>query len=264
MSENLNKPLYAQIQEYITESILSGKLKPESKIQSERELSEDLGVSRMTVRKALTELVNEGLLERKHGSGTYVANSMITYESVEMVNYIQAMQLRNIATSTQLLEFNDMIASRRLAEILQIEIGTPIYRVVLLRFANRVPVILERGYFPSAFYPQLEDWNFDKTSTINLLTSVYGIRLGRISQSVEAVAATDVVAQQLRVDEGAPLLMLSRVIISYDPEIPVVFSQDFLRRDYARIHTDIKIEGAILTERNVIPGKEVEEKSKAL
>jgi GntR family transcriptional regulator len=256
MSENLNKPLYTRIQEYIADLILSGKLKPESKIQSEREFSEDLGVSRMTVRKALTELVNEGLLERKHGSGTYVAKPKITYESVEMVNYIQAMQLRNIAISSQLLEFSEMAASRRLSEILQIEIGAPIYHIVLLRFANRVPVIIERGYFPSAYFPKMEDRNLEKTSTIDLLTTQYGIRLGRISQSVEAVAAADQIAEQLRIGEGIPLLMLSRLIISRDTEKPVVFSQDFLRSDYARIHTDINIEGVTLIERKDAAGKE--------
>jgi DNA-binding transcriptional regulator YhcF (GntR family) len=65
MADVLNKPLYVQIQEYIAELILSGKLLPETKIQSERDFSEELGVSRMTVRKALTELVSEGLLERR-------------------------------------------------------------------------------------------------------------------------------------------------------------------------------------------------------
>jgi GntR family transcriptional regulator len=261
MSENLNKPLYTRIQEYIAELILSGKLKPESKIQSEREFSEDLGVSRMTVRKALTELVNEGLLERKHGSGTYVAKPKMTYESVEMVNYIQAMQLRNIATATQLLEFSEMVTSRRLSEILEIEIGAPLYHLVLLHFANRVPVILERGFFPCTCCPKMEDWDLEKTATIDLLTNVYGIKLGRISQSVEAVAATDLVAQQLRVDEGFPLLMLSRLIFSRDTEKPIVFSQDFLRSDYARIHTDINIEGVTSHERTDAPGKEdVEER----
>ncbi len=80
MSEEINKPLYTRIQEYIAELILSGKLAPDTKIQSERDFSDDLGVSRMTVRRAITELVNEGLLERKHGSGTYVARPKITYE----------------------------------------------------------------------------------------------------------------------------------------------------------------------------------------
>src|SRR3990170_4208945 len=107
MTEEINKPLYSRIQEHIAELILSGKLLPETKIQSEREFSDDLGVSRMTVRKALTELVIEGLLERRHGSGTYVAKPKVTYEYHELVNYIQAMQNRNIATSSQLLEFDE-------------------------------------------------------------------------------------------------------------------------------------------------------------
>jgi GntR family transcriptional regulator len=236
MSDEINKPLFSRIQEYIADLILTGKLAPETKIQSEREFSEDLGVSRMTVRKALTELVNEGLLERKHGSGTYVAKPKITYDAIEMVNYIQAMQQRNLATASQLLEFSEMVASRRLAEILGIEIGNPLYRISLLRFANRVPVVLERGFFPCGRFPKLEDWDLEKSSTLDLLTSVYQLKPGLISQTVEAVAAVEIVAQQLRVEEGFPLILLSRTIYDEGTEQPLVFSQDFLRSDYARIH----------------------------
>ncbi len=256
MSEEINKPLYTRIQEYIAELILSGKLAPDSKIQSEREFSEELGVSRMTVRRALTELVNEGLLERKHGSGTYVAKPKVTYESWELVNYVQAMQQRNIATASQLLEFDELVASRRLAESLQVEIGNPIYRVAVLRFAHRVPVVLERVFVPCSRCPALEEWDLEKSSIYDLLTDVYHIEPGRISQTVEAVVAADTVAQQLRVEEGFPLLMLSRIIYRKGLDEPVVFSQDFLRSDYARIHAD-----APLMERNgkteeKHPGKE--------
>ncbi len=239
VNEVINKPLYVRIQEYIAELILSGKLTPETKIQSEREFSDDLGVSRMTVRKALTELVNEGLLERRHGSGTYVAKPKVTYESHEMVNYIQAMQTRNIATASQLLEFDEIIASRRLAETLQIEIGDPIFRIILLRFANRVPVILERIFFPCVRFPDLQEWDLEKSSFIDLLTGVYKNKLGPISQTLEAVSATDAVARQLRVDEGSPLLMLVKIIHSRESGEPIVFAQDYLRSDYARIHTDV-------------------------
>src|SRR5512140_3238466 len=242
MSEDVNKPLYARIQEYIAELILSGKLAPDSKIQSEREFSDDLGVSRMTVRRALTELVHEGLLERKHGSGTYVAKAKITYESFELANYLQAMQRRNIAAASQLLEFDEVVASRRLAESLQVEIGTAIYHVALLRFANRVPVILERVFVPCTRCPRLEEWDLEKTSLPDLLTDAYHVQPGRISQTVEAVVAVDTVAQQLRVSEGFPLLMLSRIIYEKGSDAPVVFAQDFLRGDYARIHTEAQPE----------------------
>ncbi len=242
MSEDLNKPLYARIQEYIAELILSGKLAPDAKIQSERDFSDDLGVSRMTVRRAITELVNEGLLERKHGSGTYVAKPKITYQSSELANYATAMQRRNIAAASQLLEFGEVVASRRLAESLQIEIGHPIYRVAMLRFANRVPVILERVFIPCARCPRLEDWDLEKSSILDLLTDAYHIQPGRISQTLEAVIAVETVAQQLRVHEGFPLLMVSRVMYEKDAETPVLYSQDFLRGDYARIHTDAQLE----------------------
>ncbi|HUI88611.1 MAG TPA: GntR family transcriptional regulator [Anaerolineales bacterium] len=248
MNEEINKPLYIRIQEYIAELILSGKLVPETKIQSERDFSEDLGVSRMTVRRAITELVNEGLLERKHGSGTYVARPKVTYESAELINYGQAMQHRNIATASQLLEFGELAASRRLAESLQIEIGNPIYRVTILRFANRVPVILERVFIPCGRCPDLEEWDLEKSSVYDLLTDIYHINPGRSSQTVEAVAAADIVAQQLRVEDGFPLLMLSRVVFEEKVERPIVFSQDFLRSDYARIHTT-----ALLEEQNEKP-----------
>ncbi len=245
MSEDVNKPLYARIQEYIAELILSGKLAPDTKIQSERDFSDDLGVSRMTVRRAITELVNEGLLERKHGSGTYVAKPKITYESPELANYMLAMQRRNIAAASQLLEFGQVIASRRLAQSLQIEIGNPIYRVAMLRFANRVPVVLERVFIPCARCPDLEEWDLEKSSIQDLLTEAYHIQPGRISQTVEAVVAVDTVAQQLRVEEGFPLLMLSRIMYEKGSQTAVLFSQDFLRGDYARIHAD-----AYLDERN--------------
>jgi GntR family transcriptional regulator len=241
MSEEINKPLYSRIQEYIADLILSGKLIPETKIQSEREFSEDLGVSRMTVRRAITELVNEGLLERRHGSGTYVAQPKVTYEAREMVNYIQAMNERNIATTSQLLEFEIMAASRRLAELLGSQIGSPLYRVSVIRFANRVPVILERGFFPQSRWSNLEEWDLEKTSVYDLLTSVHKVVLNRISQTVEAVVAADTVAQQLRVEEGFPLLLLSRIIYTEDADQPIVFSQDFLRSDYARVHFDVPL-----------------------
>ncbi len=241
MSNLLNKPLYVQIQEYIAELILSGKLPPETKIQSEREFSEELGVSRMTVRKALTELVSEGLLERRHGSGTYVAKPRVTYESHELVNNLQAMRSRNLFTASQLLEFGEVVASRRLGEQLKVEIGHPLYRVVVLRLANRVPVILERFFIPCSRCPNLEEWDLEKNSLIDLLVNIYGLRQARISQTFEAVAAEETIAEQLRVQEGFPLLMLTQTLHDLDLDKPVLHSQNFFRSDFARIHTEFSL-----------------------
>jgi GntR family transcriptional regulator len=242
MPSELNKPLFVQIQEHIAELILSGQIAPDTKIQSEREFSEELGVSRMTVRRALTELVSEGLLERRHGSGTYVARPRVTYESHELVDNLKAMNSRNLATASQLLEFSEVVASRRLAEQLEVEIGHPLYRIVILRLANRVPVILERGFFPCSRCPDLEEWDLEKNSLFDLLLKVYDANPGRVSQTLEAVSANETIAKQLRVEEGFPLLMLSRTLYGSESGKPIEYSQDFLRSDFARIHVDTRLD----------------------
>ena len=83
---------------------------------------------------------------------------------------------------------------------------------MILRFANRVPVVLERGFFPCSRCPDLEEWDLEKTSIVDLLVQVYGAIPVRISQTVEAVSANETAARQLRVEEGAPLLMINRVL----------------------------------------------------
>jgi GntR family transcriptional regulator len=240
LDEHLNKPLYVQIQEYIAELVLSGKLAPETKLPSERELSTDLGVSRMTVRRSITELVNEGMLERRHGSGTYVARPRVTYNARELISYVQALKARGIATSSQLLEFGQVPASRRLAENLKTDIGMPLYRVTLLRLANRVPFVVERAFFPCSRLPDLEEYDLEKTNLYDLLTEGYRIQFARIAQTFEAVSANETIAQQLRVPDGFPLLMVTRIVSRQGDCLPVEFAQDFLRSDYARVQAEVE------------------------
>jgi DNA-binding GntR family transcriptional regulator len=103
-------------------------------------------------------------------------------------------------------------------------------------------VILERGFFPQSRWPNLEEWDLEKTSIYDLLTSVYKATPGRISQTVEALVASDTVAQQMRVAQGFPLLLLSRIMYTDGTDQPIVVSQDFLRSDYARVHFDIHLQ----------------------
>jgi GntR family transcriptional regulator, N-acetylglucosamine utilization regulator len=242
MSTYLHKPLYLQIQEYIAEQIESGSLQPESRIPSERELSNELGVSRMTVRRALTELVNEGLLERVHGAGTFVAKPKVEYAASELVSYSDAIRSRGFQVTRQLLEFDEVPASRRMAERLQVQIGHSLYRVVLLCLANRMPVILERAFFPCERCPDLHEYDLEKTSIYDLLVEAYKIQVTHIDQTIESITASDIVARQLRVDEGFPLLMVTRVVSRQEDSKPVLFSQDLLRGDYARVRFSIQLE----------------------
>jgi GntR family transcriptional regulator len=242
MPTYLHKPLYLQIQEYLAEKIVSGDLKPETRILSERELSTELGVSRMTVRRAITELVNEGLLERVHGAGTFVARPKVDYSASELVSYNDAMLVRGLHVTRQLLEFDEVPASRRLSERLHVSIGHSLYYIILLYLANRIPVILERTYFPCERVPNLQDFDLEKTSIYDLMSEAYQICVSHIDQSIEANTASEIVARQLRVDEGFPLLMITRVVFRREDSVPVLYSQDLLRSDYARVSFSIQLE----------------------
>jgi len=242
MPTYLHKPLYVQIQEYIAEKISKGELNPESRIPSERELSQELGVSRMTVRRSLTELVNEGMLERRHGAGTFVAKPRVTYAATELINYAQALRSRGLLVTRQLLEFSEVPASRRLSELLQVEIGHPLYHVVLLYLANRVPVVLERTFLSCERCPDLQEYDLEKTSIHDLLVDGLQMRLSSTDQIIEAVVASGTAALQLRVEEGFPLLMMTRTVHRLEDEQPVQHSQDLLRGDYARIQSRLNLE----------------------
>jgi GntR family transcriptional regulator len=242
----LHKPLYVQIQEYIAERISKGELNPESRIPSERELSQELGVSRMTVRRSLTELVNEGLLERRHGAGTFVAKPKVTYAAAELINYARALRSRGLVVARQLLEFSEVPASRRLSERLKVEIGHSLYHVVLLYLANRVPVVLERTFLSCERCPDLQEYDLERTSIYDLLIEGLQMRLSSTDQAVEAVIASGTAALQLRVEEGFPLLMVTRTLNRSEDELPVQFSQDLLRGDYARVQSRLSLaEGSV-------------------
>jgi GntR family transcriptional regulator len=241
LSTSLQKPMYVQIEESLADLIRSGKLPPDSKIKSEREISEDLGVSRMTVRRALTELVDECLVVRKRGSGTYVAKPKITYEFQELIDHLCAMHERNVDTANQVLQFGELAAGRRLAERLAVDIGHPLYHVVVLRFANRIPVILEKSYISCSECPQLEEGALEESSMIDLLVRGYKVNIDRVIQTIEATTADRDIAQRLRIDEGFSLLRLSRTFYTGKEEKPILYSQDFLRSDCVRIRTDSRL-----------------------
>lgn len=152
------------------------------------------------------------------------------------------MRSRNIVTGAQLLEFGQIPASRRLAELFNVEIGHLLYRIILLRFANRTPVIVERDYFPCARFQGLEQYDLEKTTSYDILISAYKVKLKKVDQTFEAIAASDELAEQLRVEECSPLLIISQVMVDADTEKPVLYSQDFLRSDYAKIHSEVGID----------------------
>jgi GntR family transcriptional regulator len=247
----LAKPLYTQVYEYLAERIFSGALPPDTKL-SERELSRELEISRMTARRALTELVNEGLLIRRHGAGTFVAKPKATYAPEELVSFSGAMRSRGFGVTSQLLEFSIVPAGQRLASVLGLDLGAALFCVVRLRLANRVPSILERCYLPQDRFPDLHEYDLERTSIHDILEQVYGLRPGRIDETIEAVTASDILSRQLRIEEGFPLLLITRTTCPAGDDTPMEHAQAYLRSDYARLRLEVRPSpGTVMPEKEV-------------
>jgi GntR family transcriptional regulator len=233
------RPLYVQVQENLAKLITSGEWQPDTKLPSERDLSRQIGVSRMTVRQAILALEEDGLLYRAHGVGTFVARPRIEVDAQDLISFTASMLQRGIRPSARVLDFSRVPASRKVARALDVEVAHQVYRVHRLRFANNLPLAIELSFFPCERCPGLEEVDLATTSIRHLFEKM-DIRLKRVHQTLEAVRATQEEAQILEVEPGFPLMLIERR--GYDAAGQVVeFSKDRFRGDCSRFISDLEL-----------------------
>lgn len=145
-------PLYHQLKLALREEIERGVYKPGDRLPSELELIRQYGISRITVRQALNELEAEGLIVRRHGKGTYVAERRIEQELVRLTDFIEDMQQARLNPSSRVLAFVHEPASLAVARALNLKEGTEVVRVERLRLADERPMALDNTWLPLAFW----------------------------------------------------------------------------------------------------------------
>jgi GntR family transcriptional regulator len=203
-------PAYLQIEEDLAEQIESGALAPGSRLATERELAESLGVSRMTARAALARLAQRGLVTRRQGSGTFVAEPKLRQDASHLHGFFEETLGQGVIPTTRLLERSERRATRHLATVLGLRLGETVYRVVRLRSARRHPVVLETSSFPSRLVPGLIDLDLETSSIYRLLDRHYDARPVRAVPTFVPVIASPADAEILHVERGAPLMLVER------------------------------------------------------
>lgn len=208
--------LYLQVEATLKEMIEGLVYSPGERIPSERELAEQLGVSRMTVRRAIENFIQRGLLERRSTSGTFVRQPQVyrrVGEDVAM-GLTQLLREEGAVAGSKLLGFEVMLAPLKIAEKLAIRIGVPVCMIRRLRSANGKPFCIETSYLPQELVPDLcdEDLNKPQASLYSLLENRYGIRLVRNQETLNMSYATHEEAQLLELKEGDPVLLLKSVV----------------------------------------------------
>jgi GntR family transcriptional regulator len=231
---------YLQIEEELASRIERGALEPGSRLPSERELAQGMGVSRMTLRQALARLEHRGLVERAHGSGTFVSQPKLRHQANVLRGFFRETLGQGVVPTTRTIERQPIYATRALATRLGLRIGEEVYKVVRLRSARGTPVVVENSYFPAALFPGLIDEDLDHQSIYRLMEDRYGARPVRGQQSMESVAAETEEARLLDVPRGAPLMMLERTTWDVLGR-PVEHARDLYRGDRSRFVTELTL-----------------------
>jgi len=229
-------PKYYAVKRQLLE--LTAALAPGSPVPPERELAQQYGTSRTTVRQALTELVVEGRLLRMQGKGTFVAKPKVA-QLLELASYTQGMRAHGLRPQTKILDTGYLPADAQLAELLAIPPGSRVLRVHRLRLADGEPMSTDTSHLPARRFPGLRR-NLDRFASLyEALATAYGVQLAEAVETIETVLADPADARLLGVDVGMPLLLLSRQAFDVSAT-PVEWAQSRYRGDRYKLVTRLR------------------------
>ncbi|MDQ1729850.1 MAG: GntR family transcriptional regulator, nutrient-sensing system regulator [Pseudonocardiales bacterium] len=201
------EPKYYQVKRHLLQLI--DTLAPGSLVPTERVLTVELETSRTTVRQALSELVGEGRLVRRQGSGTYVAEPKIAWP-LHMTSFTEQAAAAGYSASTQLLDAVRERASEDIASRLGIKTGASVYCIERLRLVDDTPMAVETSYLSAARFAGLIGHVRKTSSLYRVLADVYGTAPVSAEETIETAVASPREADLLNTDTGAPMLVLGR------------------------------------------------------
>lgn len=203
-------PIYHQLEEQIKKKIESGEYKPGEAIPSEREFAEELGISRMTVRQAITNLVNEQYLYRIKGKGTFIAEQKLEQKLTGLTSFTEDMLARGLTPSNSIIHFEIIPAKESLAKELEIPEYSPIYEIKRVRLAEGVPMALEKTYISANLVKGLTE-KIVQASLYQYIEKELNLKIGKARQIMEASIANDEEIKLLEIDKHSPILLMKRV-----------------------------------------------------
>lgn len=227
INEESGIPLYYQIKEIIKEKIDKGDWENGDKIPNELDLTNHFMVSRSTIRQAILELVNEGILTRKKGVGTYVSKPKFEGEFITL-SYPEELGTKHTIISIKVIE-----KTSEKMEALNLEDGEQVYEILRLRLFNEEPVATEKSYIPVRIVPDLLENNLEDR-IIDLMSEKYGIEIARYKSNVEPVLLNAYEANVLGVGQNQPALKITKLLLS-PQDTPIMLSTSIFRGDRCKL-----------------------------
>lgn len=209
------KPLYEQIKDYVLDHIHTGEWGHNTRIPSERDLAEQFDVSRVTVGKAIKELVRTGHLSVQIGKGTYVNEAPMKQQIETLTSFTEEMEIRGQSTKSKVLSAVVKVVPSDVAQVLHMPVGSHIMELQRVRYVGKRPMAIECASVVASLCPNiLDNHDFAQESLYAVLRAEYGVNLIVAEQTFEARSADESEANHLQIATGAPVLAIHRV--TYD------------------------------------------------
>lgn len=223
-------PLYAQIKDHLRERILDGSYKPHEQMPSESEMMATFGVSRITVRQALNDLQNEGLIFRIHGKGTFVSKPKAFQDLGKLQGFGEAMRQMGYETYSRVLSQREIKPTPQVQDRLGLGKRDKVCELQRLRFLNREPISLDVSYVPCELGQRLAKEDLATRDVFTIIENDYGIQLGHADLQIGTLMADERQARHLRVPEGSPVLFIERTTHTAEG-LPIDYEHLYYRGD---------------------------------
>lgn len=216
-------PLYIQLMNEIEENINNRVFLPGERLKSESEMAKEYGVSIITVRNAIGALVKKGLVERKHGKGSFVSKPKYTRNIKKIQSFSEMCHQIGVEPGAKMLENKLIIPDEKISKVLEIPKGTPVVFISRLRYANNEPVVIENSYF-STKYAFLLGQKFDNISLFDFIKKKLKVSVAVSSSEkrIEICKANQKEAELLDVKKNSSMLFIKSVAYDIDNE-PMYF-----------------------------------------
>lgn len=234
---SFREPIYIQIYNLIKQKIEDHEYLVGEAIPSERELSREYGVSRMTVKKSIDLLVEEGLVIRKQGSGTYVSENFNPAISLgnfdDNAGMSAQLKIRGLTPSSDILDSRVILATHHLSKKLEVEEGEPIFFMNRLRLGDEEPIAIEYTFIPQATFKDILDYDFSEVSLYSYM-DVKGHVPVNFDQNMSVVKVSRKDADYLNLDYDEFVFKFE--YYGYDKEKnKVEYTSSYVRPDIAEI-----------------------------
>ncbi|MDB5561719.1 MAG: putative transcriptional regulator of N-Acetylglucosamine utilization, GntR family [Hyphomicrobiales bacterium] len=233
------EPLWHQAETSLRALIEKGEWATGTQIPNEDRLGAMLGISRITVRHALRNLEEAGLLRREHGRGTFVRSATVVAGARGLTSFTEEMATLGLVVGTKLLDAEIILAPADIADALEIPLGEPLVKLRRLRLGNNSPIGIQTAHLPVARVPGLFERALEVGSLYTTLRSHYGIEPVEAHEVYRVGLVAEEDAELIQLPAGTPAFVVQR--IAFDARGPFEFTVSTMRADRYEIRSTLYI-----------------------